>query len=544
MNDQIQKQIFKAMENPCFYPHPVFDIRQMDTHISKVFLTGNYVYKIKKPVNLGFLDFSSLKKRRYYCCREIILNRRLTTDIYIDVVAITQKNGRIILEGKGNPIEYAVRMRQLNDSTSLHHLIKAGEISKVDMVALGRMLSRFYLQTPKSELLHTGDGWKNVFNACKENFRQIQDYCGTLLDKEIWETVQGATLSFLKTRKSYFTHRFKTGKIRDCHGDLRSDHIYFTDTGIQVIDCIEFNDCLRHIDVVSDLAFLLADLDFNEASGFGDCLLNEFLRHTHDVNGILMLAFYKCYRAVVRCKVNCIILGSGDLPKDKRKWVQRDAIRHLDLAFQYALQFFRPRIWVVYGMPATGKSTIAAKLSDILGIKVIRSDVVRKQIFGLQPHESGADVFGEKIYSPQATSLTYGKLLCLAQEEIENNTSVILDATYSKARYRREVINLAKDKGIKPVFIECRAKEELIKARLLERQFHPSVSDARIEHFEDLMARYERFRYAGNALHIAVNTALPLEDVMRKILIEAFQIDAAPVIDIPQTKETITHNPI
>ncbi|MCK5163491.1 MAG: AAA family ATPase, partial [Desulfobacula sp.] len=151
----------------------------------------------------------------------------------------------------------------------------------------------------------------------------------------------------------------------------------------------------------------------------------------------------------------------------------------------------------------------------------------------------GVELFGEKIYSSLATSLTYGKLLCLAQAELETGTSVILDATYSRAKYRREVINLAKDKGIKPIFIECSAKEKIMRERLLERKYRPSVSDARIDHFEELDARYERFRYAGNALHIRVNTALPLEDVMRKILIRAFQLDSNPLINIPQTELTM-----
>lgn len=544
MDNQIQRQIFQAMEDPLFYPHPVSIIQQMDTHISKVFLTGDYVYKIKKPVDLGFLDFSSLEKRRYYCCREIILNRRLTKDIYLDVVAVTRDSGRIVLEGKGEPIEYAVRMRQLSDSRSFQHLIKSGKISKVDMVALGSLLARFYLETPKSELLHTDEGWKNINNACKENFRQTKDSCNTLLDKDIWEIVQGATLSFLKNRQSYFNHRFANDKIRDCHGDLRCGHIYFTDTGIQILDCIEFNDCLRHIDVVSDLAFLLMDLDFNEEPGLGDCILNEFFRHTNDVDSILMLAFYKCYRAMVRCKVNCIFLQSQDLAQEEKKQVHLDAITYLDLASQYALQFFRPCIWVVCGKPATGKSTIAKKLSKIFAIKMIRSDAVRKQLFGLAPHESGVEVFGEKIYSPQATSLTYGKLLCQAQEEIEAGHSVILDATYSSEKSRREVISLAKDKGIKLIFIECSAREEILKARLLERDLGPSVSDARIDHFEKLNARYERFRYAENALHIHVDTGLQVDDVIRQILIQAFRVDSTPMINIGQTREKTTSDNI
>ncbi|MCP4115542.1 MAG: AAA family ATPase [Desulfobacteraceae bacterium] len=522
MGDKSQIQIFKAMENPGFYPHPVHRIEKRETHISKVFLTGEYVYKIKKPLDLGFLDFSTLEKRRFYCDREISLNRRLAHDIYLEVVAITLKNGDYGLDKEGRTVEYAVRMRQLPDDRSLQRMIKAGEINKNNMIELGRKLARFYLQAPESEGLEAGDAWRNVLDACEENFRQTKSFRDTLLDRETWETVQGATISFLKTHRSHFIHRFNAGKFRDCHGDLRTGHVYFTDKGIQIIDCIEFNDRLRHIDVINDLAFLLMDLDFHGEQALGNCLLNEFLEQTDDTNAILMMAFYKCYRAFVRCKINCIFLASNDLQPGEREKARRHALKYLDLSCQYAIQFSRPRIWVLCGMPATGKSTIAGALARILEIEPIRSDLVRKELFGLKPHERGGVNFGEKIYAPSAGSLTYGKLLCLAQEEIENGKSVILDATFSRAKHREDLVRLAKDKGIKPVFIECTAAEETVKERLQKRRSAPSVSDARLEHFDELKARYEPFIGDENARHIMVDTTLPLDACIRRILIRAF----------------------
>ncbi|MBI9091772.1 MAG: AAA family ATPase [Desulfobacterium sp.] len=523
MGDKNQHKIFKAMEKPGFYPHPVQQIEIRDTHISKVFLTGEYVYKVKKPLDLGFLDFSTLEKRRFYCDREISLNRRLTHDIYLDVVAITLNNDKYGLGKGGRTEEYAVRMRQLPHARSLQQMIKARKITQADMADLGRQLAQFYMETPESKDLGVEAPWQNVFDACNENFRQTKHFCNTLLDRETWETIQGATISFLKGHRTHFIHRFNAGKFRDCHGDLRTGHVYFTDKGIQIIDCIEFNDRLRHIDVINDLAFLLMDLDFHGEQGLGDCLLNAFLRQTDDTKAFLMMALYKCYRAFVRCKVNCILLSSNELQAKETATAKNHALKYLDLSYQYALQFSRPRIWVVCGMPATGKSTIAKALAQILEIEPIRSDRVRKKIFGLKPHESGGEVFEEKIYSASAGSLTYGKLLCLAQQEIANGHSVILDATFSRAKHREHLISLAKGKGIKPIFLECTAPEETIKERLMGRESTPSISDARLDHFESFKARYEPFACDENARHILVDTTLPLDKCIRQILIRAFR---------------------
>jgi aminoglycoside phosphotransferase family enzyme/predicted kinase len=536
MANHIQQQIFQAMASPDFYPHRVARLQQQDTHISKVFLTGEIVYKIKKAVNLGFLDFSTLKKRRHYCVREILLNRRLSHDIYLDVVAITRENGTYTIGGTGETLEYAVRMRQLPESRSLLQLIEKGRIDPSDMAALGSRLARFYVTTSQSKSLRAGQGWKNLCDACEENFRHTRNLSGTLLDKNIWETVKGATRSFLKSRKGAFYQRFKEAKIRDCHGDLRTDHIYFTDPGIQIIDCIEFNDHLRHIDVINDLAFLLMDLDFLGKPGLGDCLLDEFIKGTHDTNGLNLLAFYKCYRALVRCKVNCISLSSRGLKHPEREKIHMEALKYLDLAYHYAIQFSRPAVWVVCGMPATGKSTIAKAVSKALGIKVFRSDVVRKALFGLKTHQQGTASAGKKCYSDSASSLTYGRLLLLTQQEIETGTSVIIDATYSKEKYRLDLISLAKEKGIRPIFIECSAQDRVIKERLVQRDFSPSVSDARIGDFETLKARYEPFIESGDFLHMSVDTDVSLDPLIRRIMIRAFRIDSDVMTDAAENK--------
>ena len=537
MGNDIQQQIFQAMASPDFYPHGVARLQEQDTHISKVFLTGEIVYKIKKAVNLGFLDFSTLKKRRHYCVREILLNRRLTHDIYLDVVAVTRKNGTFTFGGTGETLEYAVRMRQLPESRSLKQLIETGGIDPSDITALGARLARFYFSASPSKSLRAGQGWKNLCDACEENFRHTRDFSGSLIDKNIWETVKGATFSFLRSRKGSFYQRFKEGKIRDCHGDLRTDHIYFTEQGIQIIDCIEFNDHLRHIDIINDLAFLLMDLDFLGKPGMGDGLLDEFIKGTHDTNGLNLLAFYKCYRAMVRCKVNCISLCSRELKHPERETIHLEALKYLNLAYRYAVQFSRPAVWVVCGMPATGKSTIAKAVSRALGIKVFRSDVVRKALFGLKPHHRDTASAGKKIYSASAGSLTYGSLLRLTRQAIETGTSVIIDATYSKEKYRLDLISLVKKKGIRPLFVECTAQDRVMKERLVHRDSRPSVSDARIGDFETLKARYEPLIESRDFLHMRVDTDVSLDPLIRRILIRTFRLDSDGMTDTAETRQ-------
>ena len=521
-----QIKLFQAMEKPNFYPHPVSCIEQRETHISKVFLTGDYVYKIKKPVNLEFLDFTTLEKRRYYCRQEVILNRRLTHNVYLDVVAISFKDEKYYLSDSDNPVEYAVKMRQLPDNRSMVHLLKKTKIDRNDIEDLALILSNFYSQGPSAEHIHSSGAWKNIQKNCEENFNQTMAFAGEILDKRIFQIIQSATLSFLRRRKELFDNRSESGKIRDCHGDLRTGHIYFADDGIQIIDCIEFNDRFRYHDIASDMAFLAMDLDYEGFPQIDSLFLNAYVKYSNDQDVFVLIDFYKCYRAFVRCKVNCMRLQEGGLTEQIKRKLLKETMKYLDLAYQYAVKFTRPTLWVVCGMPGSGKSTISRELSRMFGIKTLNSDVIRKELFGMKPVDPSDMPFEEGIYSKGASGLTYGKLLLLAQEEIEKGKSVILDATYGNKHHRDEVLRMARDKDANIIFIECVLKEKLLKERLSNRKTEFSVSDARPSHFEYFKKRFEPLNEVGDAMHIRVNTEKPLEECMQKILakdyIEAF----------------------
>lgn len=514
---QPQARIFQAMARPSFYPHPVLAIEQRETHISRVFLTGQYVYKIKKPVNLEFLDFTTLEKRLHFCQQEVILNRRLTRDVYIDVVPITFKDGRHYLSGPGDPVEYAVKMRQLPEDRTMMRLLKKGEIPRKAMEELSVMLARFYSKAPTSEHINTFGSWETVRTNCEENFRQTEIFAKGILDERMFQIVRAATRSFLRRWQELFEHRIKGRKIRDCHGDLRAGHIYFVDE-IQILDCIEFNERFRYGDITSDLAFLAMDLDYEGHPEIAQDLLRTYVQYTKDQEMFVLLDFYKCYRACVRVKVNCFRLGKEDLPKQEASKLLRQTRQYMDLAYRYAIQFTRPTLWVVCGLPASGKTTIAEKLAEILDIRVFRSDVIRKELFHLQPDAKVDVPFEASIYSKSASSLAYGKLLLLAQDEIEKGNSAILDATYNSRHYRADVLRFARDMDANLMFVECMCSDAVMKERLMSRERKPSVSDARLRHYKEMKARFEPLNEVRDEMHIRVDTERPMEESMEHIL--------------------------
>jgi aminoglycoside phosphotransferase family enzyme/predicted kinase len=525
MGMQRQAEIFQAMGRPDFYPHPVTSIEQCETHISKVFLTGTYVYKIKKPVNLEFLDFTTLAKRRHFCRQEVILNRRLTRNVYLDTVPITFKDGRYYLAGPGSPVEYAVKMRQLPEDRSMVRLLRTGMIDKEALQELGRILAGFYTQADAGGHINTFGSWETVQANCEENFRQAKIFVGRILDGRMFQIVRDATRSFLRKRRELFEHRIENDKIRDCHGDLRAAHIYFIDR-IQILDCIEFNERFRYGDVTSDLAFLAMDLDHEGHSQIAHGLLKAYVGHTGDREVFVLLDFYKCYRAFVRVKVNCFRLCEGGLVEQERERLLVETHRYMDLACRYAVQFARPTLWVVCGMPASGKSTIARELAKTFCVRVFRSDVIRKELFCMQPREQRDVPFEDGIYSKEASSLTYAKLLLLAQEEIEKGRSVILDSTYSSRHQRSEVLRLAKDMDTNVMFVECMCPESVLKERLVKREGTPSVSDARLHHFQQIKARFEPLNEVRDEMHIGVDTERPLGESMEHILFQDYLLES------------------
>jgi len=512
--------ICRAMTDPAIYPHPVKCVQRRDTHISSVFLTGEWVYKLKKPVDLGFLDFRQLDDRRLFCEREVHLNRRLSQGVYLEVIKIFEpKQNRFSLQGDGKAVEYAVKMRQLPDAVSLKELLSKGEIRYVHMRELGERLAAFYQKSDRSIQIDRYGHPDVIALNIEENFSQLEAFVGGVLSREKWEFLCHVSRSFLEHNKCLFNHRIKTGRICDGHGDLRTDHIYFDD-GPQIIDCIEFNDRFRYGDSAVDLAFLHMDMEHLGYQKLGRVLLDTYVNKADDPELYALIDFYATYRALVRLKVT--ELHCREVQKTEQQALRAEAKRYVDQAYQYAIQFSRPTLWVFCGLPATGKSSLAEALGRTLSVRSYQSDRIRKE------SQSGVNhrivPFGHGLYRPGMRQRVYTKLLALAHETLKAGRSVILDATFSYRKWRDEVRRLSIDLDTNIVFVECVCPEKTIRSRLKRRELTAGLSGARLKHFSQILEDFESISELPCQIHMKVNTEKPLRRSLAGVLSECYAL--------------------
>lgn len=325
----------KALLHPEIYPdHPPI-IKFMETHISFLFLTGNHVYKIKKPVNFGFLDFTSLDKRKFFCEQEVKLNRRLSPAIYLGVIRITKEGDRIHLEGKGEPVEYAVKMKQIPEEKLMDKLLEKKQVTPKMIEAVSEKLVQFYATAETNDLIKSFAKPERVKQDTDENFEQTEKYIEVTIPRKVYEEVKTKTNDFFRMNGKIFQQRIGADRIRDCHGDLRLEHIFWGDE-ISIFDCIEFNQRFRYTDVAADIAFLAMDLDYHGREDLSKCLIRAYVAGSGDHELMGVLDFYKCYRAYVRGKVESFRLDDPHIPEGERKEALKRAQRYFGLAHRYA----------------------------------------------------------------------------------------------------------------------------------------------------------------------------------------------------------------
>ena len=523
-----QTAILSVLNNPDFYPHPVSTIQVEETHISTVFLTGDFVYKVKKPVDFGFLDYTTLEKRLRYCKQEVLLNKRLSQNVYLEVVVITREPTGYALNGPGKPVEYAVKMRQLPKERTMLHLLRRGEFSLNMLRDLVQILVRFYQKTEKGPEIDAMGSRELIWVNIEEDFVQTNPFVSTVLNKVQFSDLHRRVRTFLNSQGELFDRRIKSGSIRDCHGDLRLGHIYFTDA-ISIIDCIEFNERFRYGDLASDLAFLAMDLDYNGFADIGQELLAEYARSADDSEIFLLVDFYKCYRAHVRCKVECLRYGAGDLSGREPHIAKERARSYFELAWRYADTFSRQTMWIVCGLSGSGKSTIAAELGKRMNLQCYRSDVIRKKLFGLSPEQQVVTAFGKSIYTPTASDKTYEQLLLEARKEMSRGRSVIVDGTFGRLEHRVLARGLAKQMEANLIFIECRCRQSTLRQRLSAREEQKSISDARLEHLKAQKQAFEPLDELWDSLHLAINTEQPLHQCVHEILSRGYLLKSQQV---------------
>ncbi len=508
------QEIINVLSDPKIYPEKPKKIELRQTHISLVFLTGKYAYKVKKPVNFDFLDYSTLEKRKHFCEIEITLNQRLSPEVYLGTVAITKDKDRFYIDGPGEIIEYAVKMRQLPEEQMMDKLLPLGKVSLKDIDRIAKKIADFHkLAETNAEIEEYGTVEANKVNT-DENFAQTEKYIDLTIPRYKYEEIKAFTNLSMERRKNLFERRIKEGKIRDCHGDLHSRNICITEKDVYIYDCIEFNKRFRYGDTASEVAFLAMDLDFHKRPELSNYFIEKYIEYSEDKDLVQLLPFYKCYRAYVRGKVTSFM---GDSFYDL-------AQKYFNLAYRYVKQSRKPLIIVFSGLPGTGKSYLAEKLASRLDFKIINSDKVRKQLAGIPLFEHRFEEFKTGIYSKDFSIRTYMEMIKEAKAILNAQESVILDATFRKREERKRVIDLAKEF----LFIECTCPKEVMRQRLLRRETEKAVSDARIDLFEKLEKDYEPYLEIPSQNFLSVDTSMPEDTIMNNLLQKIWQFFYSP----------------
>ena len=330
-----EKRLVDFLQNPNTYPEAPGGIRLVQTHISWVFIGDDYVYKVKKPVDFGFLDFSTLEKRRFFTHEELRLNKRFSPDVYLEVVPISQAGDSYRLGDDSNVIEYALKMKRIDENKMLFELLKQDRVGKDDMVKVGKHLSNIYGRIESDKKAQAFGTLEVISTNVIENFDQTRKYIDGPISKEKFHALESWSRDFMDKNKALFEARIAGGHIKDCHGDLHLQHICMENTGISIFDCIEFNERFRFGDVASDVAFLSMDFDYNSQAELGDAFVDAYVDASGDFSMREVLKFYKVYRAYVRAKVTSFMLDDTGLDESKRQSALETARNYYDLAYGY-----------------------------------------------------------------------------------------------------------------------------------------------------------------------------------------------------------------
>jgi len=454
-----------------YHPRPN-EVKLHETHISWVFLAGDYAYKVKKPVHFNFLDFSTLALRQFYCVEEVRLNGRFSNGLYLGVVPITEHDAHqhLIMDGIGQPVEYAIKMRRFNDIELLSYRIINDQLSEKDIEHLARSIATFHLE--RAEPLTS-----TLANVCfihphvLANFEILHSIqtAELQIDADVLSYIEGWANARFDSLKEVMRNRHHNGLIRECHGDLHLMNIVMLDHEPVPFDGIEFSLPLRWIDIANEVAFLLMDLEVNNRNDLAYAFLNRYLEHTGDYEGLKLHSYFKAYRAMVRAKVNAIELQQTQM-QDQRQHFVTVIQTYLEYAYQLTQKKHKPFLVMMCGLSGSGKSHVAHRLALTLGAIHIRSDVIRKKLKGYGPLDTTRSPEGSDIYTDDISEKTYQELLKIAELSLGSDFNTILDATYLKLSQRTAAIDYAKQLGFTPLILLCQASPPIAKQRILDRE--------------------------------------------------------------------------
>ncbi|MCE9607884.1 MAG: AAA family ATPase [Planctomycetia bacterium] len=473
--EAVERWLTDAANHPD-HPH---DVQRIETHISQVFLTDRFVYKLKKPVRFDFLDFNSLEKREHACREELRLNRRMAGDVYRAVLPITaDRCGALALDGSGTVVDWVVQMRRLPADRMLDELIRTDRLHESEVRKLTEYLGGYY-SAIEPLVVRPRDFHAALVANVEANLAALLGADG--VDTTRIRRLHIFQLRLLKSRPELFQARVLDGRIIDGHGDLRPEHICLTDPPV-VFDCLEFSADLRRIDVLDELCFLAMECDALGADSLGERVLKHYFQRSQDRPPPELTAFHKTYRACVRAKV--AILRGAQLPADARDAQRQLGERYLALGDRYLREIdARPVLILVTGLMGTGKTTLARVLAAELGIEMLRTDDVRDELF---PAAGGNDAFGQGRYSPEARARVYEEVLRRASEALSRGVSIILDGTYTKASDRELALERGRAAEADVLAVECVCPREVALERIQTRlrQPQPDASEARPELYD------------------------------------------------------------
>ena len=507
-----------ALIMPGAYPHDASSIRLVETHVSWIFFAGEYVYKVKKPVNFGFLDFTSIDKRKMFCEREVELNSHLSPDVYIGVVEIRKLGGVYSVEGQGDVVDHAVMMKRLPDDRVLNELLARSKVHVEDIRQVATRIAEFHRDALIVPETRCTAQFSALEHRVEENFQQTERYVDRYLSRDEYDDIVAYSRAFLKVNRTLLEARARDGRIREGHGDLHAANI-FLDDGVQIIDAIEFNDRFRNLDVAEDIAFLAMDLDCHERTDLSRTLIDVYVEASGDTGILGLLDFFKCYRAYVRAKVNLLRLDAPQISARERSQALITANTYFHLAHSYTQVLPSPTMTLVGGFMGAGKTSVSAELARRWDMKHISSDVTRKRRAGVPSTEHRNESYGQGLYSKESSEATYRMMLNEASECLCQSRSVVLDASFLRQSDREQAFNTAQEAGAAVWFIECVASEDEVRRRLARRASNgQAVSDGRLELMAQQRSDWEETSEIPTSSKIVLDTSGNLADVVSGLM--------------------------
>jgi aminoglycoside phosphotransferase family enzyme/predicted kinase len=498
-------------------------VQRFETHLSWVLVEGEFAYKLKKALRFEFVDFSALEARHFYCQEELRLNRWLAPDLYLSVIGISGTPARPVMNGPGEPFEFAVKMRAFPQQALWEQRVRHGILGAEEIDALARIIAEFHRNTA---IAPPGSSWgaPEALRACaNENLELIGAAKNDPEDRGLeklraWEQAQEQTLN------SLFLLRKESGFVRECHGDLHCGNILTAGGRVQVFDCIEFSESLRWIDVMNDVAFIAMDLQFRDRPDLAARLVDHYVEASGDHDGLAVLRYYRTSRALVRSKV--AFLRAGQFPPDSTD--ASDALglgnKYLNFAAQ-AIQPSRATIMITYGYSGSGKSTFSGMLLEKIGAIRLRSDVERKRIIGPPPATVTGGPTETGLYDPAVTRALYDRLAALTRTIVEAGLPVIVDATFLH-RWQRSIFRkLADELGVALIILDVRAEPATMRTRILERARRGGdPSDADLDVLDHQLAHDEALTEDEMAQVLVIDSASDgIPETLRKIAEEVMQ---------------------